>query len=609
MPSSLSSSSKSSLKQRSSQAASSRRASRRAPCRSLAVASPPQRGTNTNTNTTRPPNKTPPTPSSKAPFQEQYASYKSGYKSVPSKGYENACFVAPKEGSVPTDMRGTLLRNGPAMFERNGMEKSYLDGDGMVVSIAFENGKAFFRNKFVQTEHFIEEEKQDKFIFPSIFTEWDPRDNATWCRLVDDCLMGNLERKHNGAYNVIDWGGSLVAVDYKKPYALSRTDLSTLGHGNCDLSSAMHTSHYRIIDEGDGSGRRLVAFLNEVNWRTRTTTAVFYVFDEQGNELRRDKYDFNAAYVHDFILTENYYVLFDCPIKIDLPTVFGQYIFETACLSQSIAEDTTRKPLFRLMPRYPERMPEGQRDVVTIESNDKFCYAYHHVNGFDTEDGRLVFDTCSWDRFTLYFQDIVAPDGVNTFPRMRLSRFVIDPVAGTSEHVELDDTPCELPIVNWDWNGKPYRHMYLSTSVGREPGAAPDGTDVHGPMQALTKVSMKEEGCGEVDMCMLSSVESKKEWVPGTNKFAMEPFFVAREGGDPTDEDDGYIVCLVHDAGETPAPGAERDVSTECAILDAKSMECVCRLELPVFVPFGVHGTFTRDYCLGPEPQHMSAGN
>jgi hypothetical protein len=38
-------------------------------------------------------------------------------------------------------------------------EKSYLDGDGMVTSVAVKDGKAYFRNKFVRTEHFDKEEE------------------------------------------------------------------------------------------------------------------------------------------------------------------------------------------------------------------------------------------------------------------------------------------------------------------------------------------------------------------------------------------------------------------------------------------------------------------
>ena len=63
----------------------------------------------------------------------------------------NMGWVTEVEGEIPKEMVGTLLRNGPAMYERDGFVKSYLDGDGMVTSIAIKDGKAYFRNKFVRT--------------------------------------------------------------------------------------------------------------------------------------------------------------------------------------------------------------------------------------------------------------------------------------------------------------------------------------------------------------------------------------------------------------------------------------------------------------------------
>jgi len=47
----------------------------------------------------------------------------------------------------------------------------------------------------------------------------------------------------------------------------------------------------------DGSGRRCVAFLNEVDWRSETTNAKFYEFDEAGNEVSRRAFDYPASYV------------------------------------------------------------------------------------------------------------------------------------------------------------------------------------------------------------------------------------------------------------------------------------------------------------------------
>ena len=57
--------------------------------------------------------------------------------------------------------------------------------------------------------------------------------------------------------------------------------------------------------------------------------------------MSRRAYDYPASYVHDLIVTENYYILFDCPIKIDFPAVFTKYIFEKSCLSELICEDAS----------------------------------------------------------------------------------------------------------------------------------------------------------------------------------------------------------------------------------------------------------------------------
>ena len=109
------------------------------------------------------------------PFEREYKDYATGYASVPGLAYENMGWVTEVEGEIPKEMVGTLLRNGPAMYERDGFVKSYLDGDGMVTSIAIKDGKAYFRNKFVRTEHFDKEEELGRYTEPSIFTASDPR--------------------------------------------------------------------------------------------------------------------------------------------------------------------------------------------------------------------------------------------------------------------------------------------------------------------------------------------------------------------------------------------------------------------------------------------------
>ena len=46
-----------------------------------------------------------------------------------------ACQV---EGQLPKELNGTLYRNGPGLFERNGLRKrTILDGDGMIQQFRF----------------------------------------------------------------------------------------------------------------------------------------------------------------------------------------------------------------------------------------------------------------------------------------------------------------------------------------------------------------------------------------------------------------------------------------------------------------------------------------
>lgn len=63
------------------------------------------------------------------------------------------------DGAVPVDLEGTLLLGGPGLTTiYNQTVRNPEDGDGMVASLAFEKGKAFFRNKYVRTRTFAAEQ-------------------------------------------------------------------------------------------------------------------------------------------------------------------------------------------------------------------------------------------------------------------------------------------------------------------------------------------------------------------------------------------------------------------------------------------------------------------
>lgn len=218
-------------------------------------------------------------------------------------------WITDIEGEIPKEICGTLLRNGPALFERNGLRKEYLDGDGMITSVAFRDGKAYFRNKFVRTQSFQREEAKGDFMDLSIFTAADPRGahmgEPIWkIRLIGDIINGPPSPKNNGAFNAWHWGDTLVAVDFGRPFQLDKQTLDTCDRTN-EFSKHDYTAHSRLVTEKDGS-QRLVCFLPHVDWSKQKTTITFYEFDEAGKCVLQKQYEFRAAYFHDLIVTDSW---------------------------------------------------------------------------------------------------------------------------------------------------------------------------------------------------------------------------------------------------------------------------------------------------------------
>ena len=103
------------------------------------------------------------------------------------------------EGRLPEGFAGTLYRNGPAWFERNGFRyEHWFDGDGMVHGWRFGNGQVTHRARMVATPKFTREQKAGKFLFPVAGTtipDMQPvrnNDDANTANTSVMCLNGKL---------------------------------------------------------------------------------------------------------------------------------------------------------------------------------------------------------------------------------------------------------------------------------------------------------------------------------------------------------------------------------------------------------------------------------
>mmetsp|Transcript_29065 Transcript_29065/g.86041 ORF Transcript_29065/g.86041 Transcript_29065/m.86041 type:complete len:262 (-) Transcript_29065:2848-3633(-) len=75
------------------------------------------------------------------------------------------------DGAVPKELQGTYLRNGSGM-QASGRHP--FDGDGQVISLAFRDGHTFFRNRFVKTKGFLDEQKAGRPLYRNSFTRGSP---------------------------------------------------------------------------------------------------------------------------------------------------------------------------------------------------------------------------------------------------------------------------------------------------------------------------------------------------------------------------------------------------------------------------------------------------
>ena len=188
------------------------------------------------------------------------------------------------EGEIPKDIHGTYFRNGPGHQPVSGKgSQSPLDGDGMVISLALSNGKAYFKSRYVRTQGFVAEQRAGRKLFRTPFSQGAASEGWLYNPL-------DLQFKNVANTNVVHWNGRLYALwEAGKPYELDPRSLETIGESNLDglLSPSSPdpiAGHYRILHDKEG-GKRLVLFGTNVTLRGMEVK--FLELDEEGRCVNR----------------------------------------------------------------------------------------------------------------------------------------------------------------------------------------------------------------------------------------------------------------------------------------------------------------------------------
>jgi len=112
-------------------------------------------------------------------------------------------------GEIPRDLSGVYLRNGPNPRYAARGRYHWFDGDGMVHAMAFENGRARYRNRYVRTKAFTEEEAAGGALWtgvvePTDLVHHDGKVLATWYLCGQPMALDPLSLETLGAETFLD---------------------------------------------------------------------------------------------------------------------------------------------------------------------------------------------------------------------------------------------------------------------------------------------------------------------------------------------------------------------------------------------------------------------
>ena len=477
--------------------------------------------------------------------------WKSGYESQPQ---EFAYWIDDVEGEIPAELSGTIFRNGPGLTDINGYRLRHpFDGDGMISSIAFDQGRAFYRNRFVRTAGYVAEQKSGKPEYRGVFGTQKP---GGWLANAFDIRLKNIANTH-----VVYWGGKLLALwEAAEPHRLDPHTLETVGLEYLDgllKPGDAFAAHPKFDPDCQGEERL-------VNFGVKTglsSTISLYEFSPDGVIASQHRHSIPGfAFLHDFAITPNYCIFVQNPVSFNPLPFFVGLKGAAECIQFNSKQPTK----IVVIPR------SGQGEVQFFDTDP--CFVFHHANAYEV-DGQLVLDSICYDSFPSIDDDVDYSEvDFDHVPASQLWRFTVDLATGSVDVKVLIERYCEFPAVHPQYVGRDYRYLYI--------GATHDNTG-NAPLQALLKRDMKT---GEEQI-----------WSAAPRGFGGEPVLVARPESEH--EEDGWVLLWIYNA--------EHD-RTELAIFDAQDITVgpIAKLNLKHHVPYGLHGSFTPHY-FGPDTDKL----
>jgi carotenoid cleavage dioxygenase len=351
-------------------------------------------------------------------------------------------FDLPVTGSIPAELDGRYLRNGPNPIGEVGADYHWFTGNGMVHGIRLVDGRAeWYRNRYVRSP--------DTTAALGEPPGPNPFDESVRIFAANTNVIGHAGR----TFAIVEAGGP--------PIELS-SELETLGPTDLDGTLEHPFSAHPKLDPATGELHVMTYFWG---WGNRVR---YLVVDPLGRVRRSVDIECQGGpMVHDIGMSAGHVVVMDLPCVFDLDRAMAGSVFPYGWSEE-----------------YPARLGllarNGEAGDIRWFDVDP-CYVFHPLNTFDRADGAVVMDAVRHRR--MFATDRNGPnEGATT-----LTRFVLDPSSGRATEQVLDDRSTEFPRMNETLQGQEYRYGYGITIGGVfEPGDTVKYDVVGGATESLS---------------------------------------------------------------------------------------------------------------------------
>jgi len=442
------------------------------------------------------------------------------------------------EGTIPRDLNGIYVRNGPNPYFAPDWRYHAYDGDGMLHSMTFERGRAVYRNKWVRTQGLQEEIAAGR---------------PLWKGLKEPPRRDRPDEPIKNASNtdVKFHGGRLFTTYYRTgtAYHVHPETLDTLGPVDFGPEVPKLSAHSRP-DEHTGE---LVWF----DYGNEAPYIDYGVIDAHRRPTSKTRITFDAPRLpHDLAVTERYSIVHDFPLVRDAEAMrAGRF---------KLAFHADRQTRFGVIPRHGTAA-----DLRWFEASP--TYMLHVVNAWEDGDEIVMVGT----PYRMHARQDGLPDAAKLLETIHYRRrdFVLqewrfDLATGRTRERVIDDVlNTEFPVINMRWQGRRNRRTwnvvfpYGGKEEPRFPGLVQYDLDTGGYVA----------------------------WSDGPQTFYNEPVVAPRDGA--TAEDEAYLVGFVWN---------DREARSEVQIFDCQRFGAgpIARIVLPQRVPHGFHATWVGAHLL-----------